>query len=179
MMRPRVIVLLLLFVAFTPAAQAHTLGVDKADLVEMKDGSYHLVSHVPPRYQPLITAPELPARCAQQGDPRGARGDYEVRFIFTCESPLTADDEIILPWRREGAMITVTWLGEEPVTRFAGKAGGRHQAAPGRVPGRIGFVLGGRQALHAARNRAHPGRHRPSAVRAGTAVRSGRRLAAG
>jgi hypothetical protein len=108
----------------TPVAQAHTLGVDKADLVEMKDGSYHLVSHVPPRYQPLITAPELPKHCAQEGNPRGARGDYEVRFIFACESRLTADDEIVLPWRREGAMLTVTWLGEEPVTRFAGKEGG-------------------------------------------------------
>ena len=122
MIFPLLIVLLL--AAFAPAAHAHTLGVDKADLVEMKDGSYHLISHVPPRYQPLITAPELPARCAQEGNPRGARGDYEVRFVFTCESPLTADDEIILPWRREGAMMTVTWLGEEPVTRFAGKEGG-------------------------------------------------------
>lgn len=122
MIRSMLIVLLL--AAFAPAAQAHTLGVDKADLVEMKDGSYHLVSHVPPRYQPLITPAELPARCAQEGNPRGARGDYEVRFIFTCKSPLTADDEIILPWRREGAMMTVTWFGEEPVTRFAGKGGG-------------------------------------------------------
>ena len=125
MTRATLIVLLLgLLGAFAPAAQAHTLGVDKADLVEMKDGSYHLVSHVPPQYQPLITPPDLPARCAQEGNPRGARGHYEVRFIFTCESPLTADDEIILPWRREGAMMTVTWLGEEPVTRLASKEQG-------------------------------------------------------
>ncbi len=116
--------LLVLFGAFAPDAKAHTLGVDKAELIEMKDGNYRLISHVPPVYQPLITAPELPMRCLQQGNPRGARGDYEVRFMFTCESPLTADDEIILPWRREGAMMTVTWLGEAPVTRFAGKKGG-------------------------------------------------------
>ena len=120
MYRSMLIVLLLLSLGVVaPVAKAHTLGVDKADLVEMKDGSYHLVSRVPPLYQPLITAPELPARCAQEGNPSGARGDYEVRFIFACESPLTADDEIILPWRREGAMMTVTWRGEDPVTRFA------------------------------------------------------------
>ena len=119
-----IVLLLGLLGAFAPTAHAHTLGVDKADLIEMKDGSYHLVSHVPPLYQPLITAPELPARCAQEGNPRGARGVYEVRFVFTCESPLTAVDEIVLPWRREGAMMTVTWLGEEPVTRFAGKDAG-------------------------------------------------------
>lgn len=125
MNRSMLIVLLFLSLgAVAPAAHAHTLGVDKADLVEMKDGSYHLVSHVPPLYQPLITAPELPPRCAQEGNPRGARGVYEVRFVFTCESPLTADDDIILPWRREGAMMTVTWLGEEPLTHFAGKDAG-------------------------------------------------------
>lgn len=119
----RATLLLLLWVGL-PVAYAHTLGVDKADLVEMNDGRYELVSHVPPRYQPMITAPELPARCALEGNPRGTRGVYEVRFAFTCESPLTADDEIVLPWRREGAMLTVTWQGQEPVTRFAGKDGG-------------------------------------------------------
>ena len=57
MIRSMLIVLLLpMLGAFAPAAQAHTLGVDKADLVEMKDGRYHLVSYVPPLYQPLITA---------------------------------------------------------------------------------------------------------------------------
>ncbi len=124
MLRPTLFVILQLHVVFAPSAKAHTLGVDKADLVEMKDGSYHLVSHVPPAYQPLITAPEFPTRCAQEGNPRGARGDYEVRFVFTCASPLTADDAIVLPWRREGAMMTITWRGQEPVTKFAGKEGG-------------------------------------------------------
>jgi len=118
------LVLLMVAGAFAPLANAHTLGVDKADLAEMKDGSYHLVSRVPPRYQPLIAAPQLPSRCEMQGNPRGSRGAYEVRFVFTCESALTAEDEIVLPWRREGAMMTVTWLGEEPVTGFSGKDAG-------------------------------------------------------
>ena len=116
--------LLLLLTLATSPISAHTLGVDKASLVELADGSYHLISHVPPRYQPMITTPELPERCALEGSPRGARGAYEVRFVFVCESPLTADDEIALPWRREGAMMTVTWRGQEPVTKFAGKEGG-------------------------------------------------------
>ena len=113
-----------LLVAFVPAAVAHTLGIDKAELAEMKDGSYQLVSRVPPMYQPMITAPELPERCKPEGNPRGTRGAYEVRFAFACESPLTAMDTIVLPWRREGAMMTVTWRGEEPVTRLASKDGG-------------------------------------------------------
>lgn len=120
----RVLLCFLLTVVLTQSASAHTLGVDKADLDEMADGSYHLVSRVPPVYQPLISAPKLPSQCEQTGNPRGIRGAYEVRFIFTCTSPLTADDEIVLPWRREGALMTVTWRGEQPVTRLAGREGG-------------------------------------------------------
>jgi hypothetical protein len=116
---------LLLVVLLAPNIQAHTLGVDKADLTEMKDGGgYHLVSRVPPRFQYLITTPELPAGCVFEGSPRGARGPYEVRFVFHCDEPLTSDDFIVLPWKREGAMVTVTWLGEEPVTKFVGKNDG-------------------------------------------------------
>lgn len=119
----RLVILLLLITA--PAAQAHTLGVDRADLIEMKgEGGYHLVSHVPPRYQPLITTPELPEGCALEGSPRGARGPYEVRFVFYCDAPLKAGDVIVLPWRREGVMMTVNWLGEEPVTKFVGSKDG-------------------------------------------------------
>jgi hypothetical protein len=46
-----------------------------------------------------------------------------VRFVFVCESPLIAGDEIILPWEREGVMLTVNWKGQEPVTRFVGREG--------------------------------------------------------
>lgn len=120
------VILLLTLPLFVPGerTQAHTLGVDPADLREMVDGSYHLVSRVPPRFQPAIRTPVLPERCEFEGSPRGARGAYEVRFVFVCESPLIAGDEIILPWRREGAMLTVTWSGQEPMTRFVGKEGG-------------------------------------------------------
>lgn len=116
--------ILLLFAVIASPVLAHTLGVDKASLVELSDGSYHLISHVPQRYQPMITTPEVPERCALEGSPHGTRGAYEVRFIFKCESPLTADDEIDLPWRREGVMMTATWRDQEPVTKFAGKEGG-------------------------------------------------------
>ena len=105
------------------SARAHTLGVDPADLTEMVDGSYQLVSRVPPRLQTAIRTPVLPERCEFQGNPRGARGVYEVRFVFVCESALVAGDEIVLPWQREGAMLTVNWKGQDPVTRFIGKEG--------------------------------------------------------
>ncbi len=120
MIRSAAAALLLLLSA---SAGAHTLGVDPADLTEMADGSYRLVSRVPPRFQGAIRAPGLPARCALEGNPRGARGAYEVRFVFRCETPLVAGDVIELPWRREGAMLTINWAESEPVTRFAGREG--------------------------------------------------------
>jgi len=102
---------------------AHTLGVDPADLTERADGSYHLVSRVPQRLAGFITTPELPDRCVFQNDKRGTRGSYEVRFVFNCDSPLVAGDEIGLPWSREGVMLTVTWRGAEPVSRFIAREG--------------------------------------------------------
>lgn len=120
MIRSAVVTLLVLL---SVSASAHTLGVDPADLTEMADGSYHLVSRIPQRLQDAIRAPELPRRCAPEGNPRGARGAYEVRFVFRCETPLVAGDVIELPWQREGAMLTVNWADSEPVTRFAGREG--------------------------------------------------------
>ena len=103
---------------------AHTLGIDKADLYERGDGEYELVSRVPPRIAPAITAPELPGHCELTGNPRGERGAYSVRYQFRCESALTADHILVLPWQREGVMLTTHWEGAEPVTRFSGKSGG-------------------------------------------------------
>jgi hydrogenase/urease accessory protein HupE len=103
--------------------QAHSLGVDKGSLIEKADGLYHLVSIVPTSLAPAITTPELPATCQFEGDPRGRQGQYEVRFEFRCSQRLTADDVIVLPWKREGVLLTVHWLDAEQVTRFAGRKG--------------------------------------------------------
>lgn len=102
---------------------AHTLGVDKADLAEKQPGVYELVSRVPQRLSNSITAPVLPQRCAFNGSPRGERGAYHVRFRFTCDTPLTADDQLILPWKREGALLTVRWLDQPPLTKLASREG--------------------------------------------------------
>lgn len=116
-------ILILITLLWSSPAFAHTLGVDKAELIEYSDATYHLVSRVPNNIAHLITTPELPERCQFSGSPGGKRGDYEVRFVFSCDSPLTADDEIVLPWKREGVMLTVTWKGSEPVTKLADREG--------------------------------------------------------
>ncbi|MEP2703399.1 MAG: HupE/UreJ family protein [Roseibium sp.] len=102
---------------------AHTLGVDKADLIEREPGAYELISKVPSKLASLITTPILPSRCDFDGSPRGERGYYEIRFRFNCVSPLTLDDQLVLPWKREGALLTVRWHGQEPVTKLASRNG--------------------------------------------------------
>jgi len=106
-----------------PAALAHTLGVDPAKLVELSGGKYRLASRVPQSLAHLITAPVLPQHCALDGVPRGERGDYEVRYTFTCTAPLTAQDSLILPWKREGVMLTATWADGTTATRFVLREG--------------------------------------------------------
>lgn len=105
------------------SAFSHTLGIDKAELSELADGSYQLSSFVPAQLAPLIKTPELPEQCDFIGSPRGERGNYEVRFLFSCQTPLTADQQILLPWDREGVMLTVGWADQEPVTKFAEREG--------------------------------------------------------
>ncbi len=113
--------LLCLFAPWTAAA--HSLGIDKAELIERTGGTYVLLSKVPARLASAITTPILPARCAIAGNPRGERGPYEVRFSFTCAAPLTADDMIRLPWRREGVLLTARWLEGPPVSRLTSREG--------------------------------------------------------
>jgi hypothetical protein len=106
-----------------PAAFAHALGVDPAELVELPGGSYRLTSKVPQSLAHFITAPELPEQCTLDGSPRGERGPYEVRYTFTCKAPLTAQDTLFLPWGREGVMLTVTWADGSTATRFVAREG--------------------------------------------------------
>ena len=141
----RIFVISLLFVLFTDIScvHAHTLGVDKADLTEMADGSYHIVSHVPQNLAYLITTPVLPERCFFNGNPRGVLGFYEVRLIFTCKTPLTARDEIVLPWNREGVMLTVAWQDAEAITRFTRREGTSIRIDLGEYLARSGSVWDG------------------------------------
>ncbi len=113
----------LVAVIWVTSAAAHSLGVDKADLKEINSGSYELISRVPPRLANAITTPVLPEKCSFDGPPSGERGAYQVRFRFTCIDPLVADDQLRLPWKREGALLTVHWLDQEPLTKLASRKG--------------------------------------------------------
>jgi len=126
-LRTSIIVLVLVVLASAsnaPVALAHELGVDPAELVQRPDGSYRLTSKVPQSLAHFITAPELPEQCTLDGSPRGERGPYEVRYTFTCKAPLTAQDTLVLPWGREGVMMTVTWADGTATTRLVSREAG-------------------------------------------------------
>ena len=108
---------------FLSSALPHALGVDKGKFVEIESGQYELISIVPQSLAPLISTPKLPERCSFNGSPGGEKGMYEVRFSFNCASPLTVDDRIVLPWKREGVLLTAQWLDTKPITKFLKKQG--------------------------------------------------------
>ena len=123
MKKSAILILFISFVLSGASAFAHTLGIDKAELVELSDGNYRLSSFVPPALAHLITTPKLPDHCTFTGSPQGERGSYEVRFLFSCQRALTAKHEIRLPWNREGVMLTTKWVGQEPLTKFTKRDG--------------------------------------------------------
>lgn len=102
---------------------AHSLGVDRAELVEAIPGEYRLTSKVPRRISAAILSPVLPTQCSFVGNPNGERGSYSVTFEFSCSEPMTAEDSLLLPWKREGALLTVRWFGQDPVTRLVKRDG--------------------------------------------------------
>lgn len=77
----------------------------------------------PPKLAPSILPPRLPAQCSLLGNPQGERGNYEIRFVFSCQHTLTADEKILLPWKREGALLTVAWKNHPPVTKMIQREG--------------------------------------------------------
>jgi hypothetical protein len=56
-----------------------------------------------------LQTPNIPKHCQFIGNPNGITGGIGKRFEFNCDAPLTAEHTIVLPWSRDGVMLTVTW----------------------------------------------------------------------
>lgn len=122
--KTRIVLLICLITSVFPAAVgAHSLGIDRADLVTWGNDEYLLTSYVPEPLQVFIQSPILPERCEFVGAPSGTRGYYSVAFQFRCESRLTGDDVLDLPWRREGVLLTADFGVGEPVTQLSSRNG--------------------------------------------------------
>ena len=118
----RNLVWLIVFCA-APVA-AHDIGVSETELVEHADQRYELKVQAGTAVAHLFPPPQLPERCEPIGNPRGVQGRSWRVFEFRCESSLTADDELVLPWSIDGIMLTANWNdGYEARQLFTNKAG--------------------------------------------------------
>jgi hypothetical protein len=102
-------------------ATAHDLGASQAFLIEEPAGHYTLGAIAPSDYAYLFAPPRLPPRC---GTVETLQGDGEVRFLFDCARPLSADDTLVLAWQREGIVLKAAWANGETVSRFFVARGG-------------------------------------------------------
>jgi hypothetical protein len=105
-------------------AVAHDIGVSRAELIERQGHRYVLSVQAGPALADRFPAPLLPKQCGFAGNPRGTQGAGWRSFEFTCEQGLTASDDIDLPWRRDGIMLTAKWRDGSTVKRlFRNEAG--------------------------------------------------------
>lgn len=103
---------------------AHDIGVSQARLVEQGEGRYSLEVDVGAGMAHLFGPPELPEHCRIGGNPRGIQGRGGKAFELICEGGLTATDRLVLPWRRDGIVLSATWLdGSRGQALFRSEAG--------------------------------------------------------
>ena len=101
-------VLTLLLLASVPAS-AHDIGISKTELTETTAGSYRLRVLAKPSVTTLFPSPQLPGHCKFAELPRGVQGSVWKTFEFNCENGLKPDDTLLLPWFRDGVMLTAIW----------------------------------------------------------------------
>ncbi|TNF84205.1 MAG: HupE/UreJ family protein [Gammaproteobacteria bacterium] len=73
---------------------------------------------------PRHPAPELPDHCAFTGAPAGVQTPSARLWEFSCEGRLSADDQIVLRWLRDGAMVSAEWLDGSTGRRLFGNQNG-------------------------------------------------------
>lgn len=106
---------------FMSAAGAHDIGVSQAELTEQTAGTdktYTLQVMAGPNTSARFQTPDLPTKCTFTSSPRGVQGTGWKSFEFECVGDLTPDDELALPWLRDGIMLTATWADGSEVRRL-------------------------------------------------------------
>jgi len=114
----------LLAVCSGSTVRAHDIGVTQAEIVETGAETYRLVTRVSRDTAYLHGGPRLPERCVFDGSPRGVQGPGSQVWVFSCAGGLMAEDLIVLPWRRDGAMISAEWRDGSTGRRLFGNERG-------------------------------------------------------
>ena len=104
--------LFLLIYCIAVPAYVHDIGVSQAEWVEQTDDSYLLKVQTGSSMTMLFATPQLPQHCEFTSNPPGIQGPGWQTFKFTCNNGLTAEYTLILPWRRDGILLTANWIDE-------------------------------------------------------------------
>ena len=102
-------VLALLGLAFADRAAGHDIGITQAELIELEGNNYQFSARIGPGLVSRHPGPEFPGRCRLSGTPAGVQTPSARVWEFSCDDRLTADDQIILRWLRDGAMVSAEW----------------------------------------------------------------------
>ncbi len=117
-------VLIVLLILSGTAAQAHDIGITQAELVELEGDRYRFSARIGAAAAPRHPAPELPEHCRFSGPPAGVQSPSVRLWEFACDDRLTADDEIVLRWLRDGAMVAAEWRDGSSGQRLFGNERG-------------------------------------------------------
>ena len=95
-------------------------GITKVRLIQLTDTSYMLEADVSQAVLWAIKSPVFPDRFRfSDFDYESQSGWITLRSTFTTSGdPLSVEDEILLPWTRNGVDITVQWLGGDVYKGF-------------------------------------------------------------
>ena len=105
--------ILLVFLIRSTFCLADDVGVAEVRFFEEENNIYALEVDVPLSLLYTIQSPILPDHCDFIGDPEQVRIGpmLVVRYRFSSgESPLKAEDELLLYWQRSGIILTAYWL---------------------------------------------------------------------
>lgn len=94
---------------FITVAHAHDIGVTQTELRQLDQNHYVLKGAFGAGFADLHKPPVLPDHCRYDGNPAGIQSTTSRIWKFTCDTPLIAENEIRLPWIRDGAMVTAVW----------------------------------------------------------------------
>ena len=77
--------------------------------MEHENHQYRLGVQTGPSGSYLFGTPVLPTQCEYPKNPHGFQGMSWRYFEFVCNSALSGKDTLLLPWRRDGVMMTAEW----------------------------------------------------------------------
>jgi hypothetical protein len=105
-MRTRALTHLLLWLLLSLPAWAHRTEVDQLTLSEIGGNRYSIRYAAPPPGMSEFAAPILPERCEWVDGEDVSVLETATSLVFESKGgPLTAEDQILLPWGRNGVLV--------------------------------------------------------------------------